>query len=79
MPFRRHLPRKAVEHRSVYLRGCSLAAGMMRFSRFRMRMYTSIYGSMFVLELSQFLYSAGCLAILFSCGWSLPTAENTLS
>ena len=69
MPTQEPSARKAAEHRAgPSARGCSLAAGRMRLLLDRMRMYTSIYGSMFVVELSQFLYSARCLAILFPSG-----------
>ena len=41
-----------------------------------MRMYTSIYGSMFVSKLSPFLYSARCLAILFPAAGRLYRAKT---
>ena len=77
MPFRKRLLVKRVEHRSVSLRGCLLAAGYDAIVSLCMRMYTSIYGSMFVSQLSQFLYSARCLAILFPAVGLIYRAKHT--
>jgi hypothetical protein len=48
----------------------------MRLSRSRIRLYTSIYCSMIVFELSQFLYSARLLGHTVFLWWSLPEGHD---